>query len=247
MFSLCIPTMDRYDSFLITNLPKYLSNKRINEIVISDENGNDVKKIQKDFPNNDKLKLFVNTERLGPFLNKINACKKAKNEWIVLMDSDNFADEDYFNTVYNYLQTKIVSNRCILAPCWAKPNFNYSHLSGMVFKKGNFNMIKKKELNMDKKYKNSQVLMNTGNYVINKYLIDNLNLDNERKYLKYSHSCDVIYMNTLFFEQINDMEMHVLKDLHYSHVVHAGSVYKEYSNEFRKFNNFIYNRYNLLQ
>ena len=67
MFSLCIPTMDRYDSFLIANLPKYLSNKRINEIVISDENGNDVKKIQKDFPNSNKLKLFVNTERLGHF------------------------------------------------------------------------------------------------------------------------------------------------------------------------------------
>ena len=80
-----------------------------------------------------------------------------------------------------------------------------------------------------------------------KYIIDNLDLTNEINNLQFSHSCDVIYMNTLFFEQYDTMELHVLENLHYSHVVHDGSVYVQYHSKFRNFNNFIYNRYNKLK
>ena len=52
MFSLCIPTMDRFDNFLSKYLPKYLENEYINEIVITDENGNDIEKIKKEFSDN---------------------------------------------------------------------------------------------------------------------------------------------------------------------------------------------------
>ena len=44
MFSLCIPTMDRFD-FLKSYLPKYINNNLVREIIICDENGNDYKKI----------------------------------------------------------------------------------------------------------------------------------------------------------------------------------------------------------
>ena len=47
MFSLCIPTLNRFDEYLKINLPKYLDNKLIDEIIISDENGNDINKIKK--------------------------------------------------------------------------------------------------------------------------------------------------------------------------------------------------------
>ena len=60
MFSLCIPTMDRFDTFLSKYLPKYLKNELISEIIIGDENGADVDKINKHFPDNAKLKLFKN-------------------------------------------------------------------------------------------------------------------------------------------------------------------------------------------
>ena len=78
--------MNRYDSFLKNNLTKYLQMDLVDEIVICDENGEDVKKIQRDFPNNDKLRLFVNERKLGAFFNKLRACKQAKNEWIALID-----------------------------------------------------------------------------------------------------------------------------------------------------------------
>ena len=58
MFTLCITTLDRFKTFLKKNIPKYLENELISEIIISDENGNDIKLIQEHFPNVPKLKLF---------------------------------------------------------------------------------------------------------------------------------------------------------------------------------------------
>ena len=87
MFSLCIPTMNRYDNFLSEFLPRYINNELIDEIIISDENGNDAEKISKRFESVPKIKLHVNKQQLGAFLNKITACKYAKNQWIALIDS----------------------------------------------------------------------------------------------------------------------------------------------------------------
>ena len=59
--TLCIPTMDRMDTFLGDNLRKYLDNDLIDEIVICDENGNDYTKLLATFPNQPKLKIFRDT------------------------------------------------------------------------------------------------------------------------------------------------------------------------------------------
>jgi hypothetical protein len=228
--------MNRYDTFLSNYLPKYLQNELIHEIIISDENGNDIKKIQSSsFKDNSKLKLFTNTNILGPFLNKLTACSKSSNEWIVLMDSDNFADTDYFITAKNYIENDIKENEknIILAPSFAKPNFNYKNMEGIVYNKSN---LKKYH------YQNTECLMNTGNYVINKYLIDNLNLFNETENIKKSSACDVIYFNTLLFEQL-DLNLHIVSRLEYSHVVHDNSIYILTCNNYRDFNNYIHCRY----
>jgi hypothetical protein len=199
------------------------------------------------FPDNNKLILIKNQMHLGPFLNKISACSAAKNEWIVLMDSDNFADKNYFVTSKNYIEQLIGEQKnIILAPNKANPNFDYSHLSGFIYKKGNFHNNNNNE-NIIKQRHNthSSTLMNTGNYVINKYLINNLNLQNEKINIHKSSACDVIYFNTLLFEQL-DLNMHIVPGLEYNHVVHNGSIYTQTSNNFRDFNNSVYNRYNNL-
>ena len=244
MFSLCIPTMDRFDDFLSKNLPKYLTNELISEIIITDENGNDINKIKNTFTN-DKLKLFINEQSLGPFLNKISACSKASNEWIVLIDSDNFADDNYFNVAKDYINNKNITDKnIILAPSFAKPRFNYSHLAGFIYKKEMFDSNKHLETELINKssYTPSIVLMNNGNYIINKYLIENLNLSNETENIKMSSACDVIYFNTLLFEQL-DLNLHVVPNLEYDHAVHDGSIYIQTHHIFRDFNNIVHNRY----
>jgi len=87
--------------------------------------------------------------------------------------------------------------------------------------------------------------MNTGNYVINKYLIDNLELSNETENIPKSSACDVIYFNTLLFEQL-DLNMHVVEGLEYDHIVHDGSVYLQTCSIYSDFNNLVYSRYNNL-
>lgn len=244
MFTLCIPTMDRFDNFLSNYLIKYLDNEYINEIIITDENGDDIEKIKINFPSSNKFVLVKNDSKLGPFLNKIKACSLSSNEWIVLIDSDNFADKNYFIKAKEYIENNIKEEKnIILAPSYAKPNFNYSHLSQFVFKKGEFknNLIKEEKLFKPGCFK-SDVLMNTGNYVINKYLIDNLNLSNELHNINKSSACDVIYFNTLLFEQL-DLNMHVVKDMEYEHVVHNGSIYIQTSNNFADFNKYVHKRY----
>ena len=244
MFSLCIATMDRFDTFLVKYLPEYINNQHIDEIIITDENGNDVDKIRVIFPNNNKLVLIKNDAKLGPFLNKLKACSYAKNEWIALMDSDNFASDNYFITAKKYIDDVIGDQKnIILAPSKARPNFNYSHLSGFIYKKGLFDKNNALEQQIKQPSNTcSTTLMNTGNYIINKHLINNLNLTNEHNNISLSCSCDVIYMNTLLFEQL-DLNLHVVPNLEYDHVVHNGSIYMQTAATFRNFASDVHQRY----
>jgi hypothetical protein len=239
MFTLCIPTMDRYDEFLKLYLPKYLENNLIDEIIISDENGNDANKIRNNFPNNQKIIININKFKLGPFLNKMTCCKLAKNEWIVLIDSDNFADLNYFNIAKKFLESNTnINKNYILAPSWAKPNFNYTNLSGVCLNKKN---IKQYSNNVNG-YADLTTLMNTGNYIINKYLISNINLNNDIELIQNSSACDVILFNTLLFEQL-DLHIYVVPNLFYNHVVHKGSVYTSTVSQTRKYVNIVHNKY----
>lgn len=244
MFSLCIPTMDRFDHFLSRYLPCYLSYELISEIIICDENGNDVDKINRYFPNQPKLKLFKNENRLGPFMNKLNVCKRAANEWIALMDSDNFANALYFQTGKKYIEEQIGEQKSIiLAPSKANP-FDFSKLNNFIYKKGNFennNALERASGNS-----NSNVLMNVGNYILNKYLIDNLNIEWELNTIPMSSACDVIFFNTLLFEQL-DLNMHVVPGLEYEHARHDGSIYTQTCELFKEFNEYVYARNRMLR
>lgn len=218
MFTLCITTLDRFKTFLKKNIPKYLENEFISEIIISDENGNDIKLIQEHFPNVPKLKLFKNDKVLGPFLNKIKCCKYATNEWIALIDSDNFAHKDYFAVANKYILTanNLVNKESIIAPCFASPGFDYRFLSNVILTKNNMKKYYSKPM--------FNCFLNTGNYILNKNLIDNINIDNEAELIQTS-ACDVKFVNTLFIEQFENLNIHVVENMKYDHVVHDESVY----------------------
>ena len=183
MFSLCIPTMNRFDTFLGKNLHEYLKNDLISEIIICDETGDDMDKILVEFNSSiitGKMKVFKNEKRLGPFLNKLKCCRLASNTWIALIDSDNFADETYFKVAKKFLESNTVSQNSILAPSVAAPHFDFNYLGNMIYSKNTFRDNLLFEQRTPHKFNSSsEVFMNVGNYIINKYLIDNLNTDNE--------------------------------------------------------------------
>ncbi len=221
--SLCIPTKNRFDNFLSSYLDsycKYLDNKSVDEIIICDENSSDYDKIvnkYSSYVNNNKnnFRVYKNDRVLGVFLNKLKVCSLANNRFIALIDSDNFPDEDYFINVKNYISKTKLSSHTILAPSKPVPHFDYTQFNGKIITKRNVNDFM--SINV------FGILLNTGNYVLTKDIINNITYDKD--ILNKITSCDVIYFNLLCFQQFNDFEMHVLKDVEYKHVVHNDSEY----------------------
>ena len=243
--SLCIPTKNRFDNFLNNYLDKYvkyLEDELIDELIISDEDGNDYNKIINKYQNilqkNNNFKVYKNNEILGVFLNKLKVCSYANNNYIALIDSDNFCEESYFITVKNYiLSNSNLSTNLVLAPSYSKPCFSYKSLENIILTKDNINQYKE--------YENFNILINTGNYIITKNIIDNIKYDNT--ILHNISACDVEYFNLLIFKQFKDFQFHVLKDLEYYHIVHDDSEYSKTINKCYLYaTKYIYNEiYNL--
>jgi len=224
-FSLCIPTKDRFDEFLEGNLTKYLSYLNdgiIDEIVICDENGNDYEKIVQKFDyaiettQKNKFRVYKNESVLGVFLNKLKVCNLAKNNYIALIDSDNFADAAYFSVAKEYILSRGIVSKRILCPSFAKPRFD------VVKEKYNRYIINKQNCKDHIHYVPFHILINTGNFVLTKDVVENLTYDAE--IIPKISACDVMYFSLLTFQQIEGMEMHVVDRLEYDHTVHANCV-----------------------
>jgi len=247
--SLCIPTKDRYDKFLINYLKEYvtyLDNGIIHELIISCENGNDYNKIFDEYSEiletDKRFRIYKNNKVLGVFLNKLKVCSYAESEYIALIDSDNFADINYFNTVrkyiYNIISTFTDSTNStnknnlkysIFSPCRLKNSFDFKQFENAILTKYNVYYYKDNEL--------FNVLLNTGNYVLTKDIINSI--DFKEWNIERVSSYDVIFFNLLCFKQLDGFKIHIVKDLEYTHILHNGSIYLEK----KDFCNNYYNKY----
>jgi hypothetical protein len=209
--SLCIPTLDRFDKFLSKNLPNYLINDYIDEIVISDENGKDIQKISQFFKDS-KLKLFSNDRVLEAFLNKDKVVSLAKNNWIVLMDSDNYAPQQYFEAWEKHIAKFGLDDNMIYMPAgWLhRPNMYFDMFHNTIFTKNNV-----------RNYFN-EGMWNNGNYIFNKKSY--LGAKNNYEYLiPLCYSLDVIYKNAILLE--NNVHFSLVENMLYEHAMHEGSYY----------------------
>jgi hypothetical protein len=240
--SLCITTMDRYDKFLNTLLKKYFEYLQIgiiNEIVICDENGNDYKKIYEEYGdyimNNTNFKVYKNDIVLGVFKNKLKVCSLARYKYVALIDSDNFADAAYFITAKRYIKNNETqfTNYVMLAPCFAKPRFNFNYYENWIITRKNI-----KEY-CHKYYYDCihtfETMLNTGNYIMDKRILASIQYDEE--VLSKISACDVLFFNLLAFQQLDGFQMHIVKGLEYEHVVHDGSTYFRDINHCAKYRN----------
>jgi hypothetical protein len=225
--------MNRYDNYLSKNLPKYIENDLIFEIIIQDENGSDIDKIKNSSLNLEKVKLYKNQSVLGPFLNKIEVSKKANKKWVALIDSDNFADYDYFLKMKEFIEGKKLENNTIVSPDYASEVFEWKYLSGTennlinktTYKK--INIINEDYIKKNPRQGSVHHLFNLGNFVINKYLIENINLEGLDEIIKNSHSFDVCLFLRLCFEQL-DLNFFLVNDCKYKHITSEDSIYMKY-------------------
>ena len=225
--SLCIPTYNRYE-FLEKSLPKYLENPYIDEIVISDETGSDIEKIRENFSDS-KIKLYSNTSILKTFLNKRQAVSYATNNWVCLMDSDNFAPLSYFDAWKSYIESNPIQDNVLYAPSFTNPQknhpgFNYRHLINDTFTLDTTWGIFNKHM--------VECLLNTGNYIFNKdYFMRADGLDKFSDYIPKSPTVDVLFQNYLLMRL--GCRLQLVPNMSYDHIVHDGSFYL---NTYRTFN-----------
>ena len=210
--SLCIATMDRW-SFLKETIPEYLKNDYIDEIIVSDENGNDCEMIFKTFGSHSKIKLYSNSKRLGAFLNKMKAVSYANNKWICLIDSDNFAPISYFNAAIKHLSDE---NTVYM------PTNQMAYKSNQYFDNREFVDVEIRLDNLCKIFENprSEVFLQSGNFICTKELFMSTKpiygLENQ------CNGLDALFKSILFLK--NGATLKGISDMDYFHAVHEGSI-----------------------
>lgn len=231
-YSLCIPTMRRW-GFLEKYIPLYLENPYIDEIVIVDETGEDYAKIVSAYSSEAKIRVYQNEKCLGPFLNKLKCMKYASNDWICLVDSDNFVDLDYFKMVS---ALEPLDEGTVYLPSFAAPDYDYREFNGLLLTKDFIAGMCEKE-----SYKRLEMCLNTGNYVISKKSVEYLSLYESDEFSKVCFTCDVLYSNYLLLK--NGIKLYIVPELSYSHVVHEDSIFLKKSLADRHINEYMYSTF----
>jgi glycosyltransferase involved in cell wall biosynthesis len=211
--AVCIPTMRRFD-FLRESIPKYLENPHVNELIITDETGEDYLAITAAF-SHPKLRVYQNERRLGSVENKQRAASYATSDYIAILDSDNFADLEYFQAFRNYLQHNTTTPRDVYLPCHAMPNFNYEAFIGKTINR----------FTLRSHWPAVNTCMNTMNMIIPREFLATFHIMNDKPLCdQASGAWDAMYFS---FYAIFDMNanMVVVPGMKYHHRVHGGSWY----------------------
>lgn len=202
--SLAITNYNRFE-LLLESFKHVLNDDRISEIVISDDASDlDIyKKVIEATKEMPKVKVFRNLTNRDCYSNKMVAVSLTTNDWVILFDSDNILIPDYLNKIYAekwYEDT-------ILAPSFAKPNFNYSAYSGLIVTKENVSKYIEMPL--------FTTALNTANYFFNKHT-----------YLKvWDGGFDPINSDTIYqaYNWLkNGNKIKIVPELTYFHKVHNG-------------------------
>lgn len=107
--SVCIATMRRWD-FLKDTLPVFLARPEVAEVIVCDETGEDASAIAASpLAQNPKLRLVVNERRLGIYENKRKAMRLAAADipYVAVLDSDNYFDDEWFETLADAMRTAV--------------------------------------------------------------------------------------------------------------------------------------------
>lgn len=200
--SLCIPTFNRYE-LLIDSFMGVLADDRIDEIIISDDASDlSIYDKVKDFVDGiPKVKLYRNAENQDCYKNKKTSITYAKNDYAILLDSDNKISSDYIDKIFNVVNW---GGHVAMLPSFAMPHFNYGQYSGRT--------ITKENVHRDMGNPTFTCMLNTMNFFVNR-----------EAYLKAwdetvnPNTADSIYMNYRLLN--NGGRLYVVPDLTYEHRV----------------------------
>lgn len=208
--SLCITNYNRTD-LLFEALEYPLTDKRIDEIIISDDCSTDevFKEVKKFCKLHKKIKLLRNPVNVGMLQNKFAAVDSAKNKWCILFDSDNKMTREYVDALFAREKWE---PKTIYCPEYAEPEFNFTDFSGKQY-----DIVGVKN-NLSKPL--FRVMLNCCNYFVNR--------DTYAKVWQNDFSIkgsDTIFFNYLWLAK--GYSFFVVPGMRYMHRVHDGSGFKE--------------------
>jgi glycosyltransferase involved in cell wall biosynthesis len=219
--SVAIPYYNN-SKFMNKTLETLLVDKRINEIIITDDMSKDISTL-KELINNlntSKIKLFENEKNLGCYHNKITAVSKCSNDWCILLDSDNYIEKSYIDTIYNI---ETWNKNVIYAP--DRPiTFPGNPSATMDYRKYSNKYINKELYLKDFNDNTFQCLINTCNYFLPCKEYVNCMKNGFETYNRDIIDC--LDSAVLFTDWLkNKNKIFVVENLNYYHRLHLNSNY----------------------
>lgn len=196
-----------------------MSSGLIDEIVIQDDFTVDYDILLKHQADN--IHVFQNSHHTFPLLSRVNLLNNCKNDWVLLMDSDNFLTKASFDTLNSFVPQQGI----IYVPGFAHPSFNFREQYGdtMIDLKLAAARVGQPGLNwMD-------VLLNTGNFLVprKEYLEVAKSIDSSLPV----HPCEVLYFNYLWLK--SGRTLYCNKDYEYIHSLRDDSFYRTHCSDTR--------------
>jgi len=232
--SLAIPHYNN-SQFIREAIEPALNDNRVDEIIICDDVSRDIEQLEELIYTlqSPKIKLFKNTENLGAYGNKINTISKCKNEWAILLDSDNILSPQYINILYDITEwNKNTIYGAMIAETFPGEPSQYLNFTEYL------NLPLTKELYIERAYTHPrfQCLMNDCNYFVpvKEFLIC---MESETYDRTKIGAVDALVMLTDWLCKNN--KFHVVDKLTYFHRLHPNSIsqistVKWYENDIRR-------------
>jgi glycosyltransferase involved in cell wall biosynthesis len=217
-FTVAIPTMRRF-KFLEKCVPQYLDNPLITAITICDETGEDIQQIeQMAWGKHPKLRLHRNPKRLGMYYNKRKCLELAPTDWVAVLDSDNIFPEAFFETLFDVWRDEGADKKTVYASGQIVRVFlktgeseeRTRQFQGLRITKSNWNDVLKTQ--------GWNFLLNDGNWIGNKALLQSWPTDISEEQIRATDSIRIVRNFIL-----NGFTYFVVPELRYIHTVHDDS------------------------
>jgi len=210
-----------------------LSGGLIDEIIILDDCSEDYDTLKEYETYN--IKIFRNEIQLSPLLSRKNLVSKCKNDWILLMDSDNFLVKESSNgaNCFDIIRSLPLSKDTIYCPGFTN-HFGYKNLCNKIL-----------DLDFIKEHFNDQsyylkIFLNTGNFLVPRDNYVSVCELIDEKYLYYT--VDVIYFSYLWLSQ--HKFLHCVGDYEYQHTIRSDGFTNTHGGLSVDKLNEVYNMYN---
>jgi glycosyltransferase involved in cell wall biosynthesis len=221
MITLAIPSYNR-SNYVIESFSSVISDERISEILIVDDCSelsiysdlNNLIDSLKDSEFFTKIRIIRNEKNLGSFYNKFKCVEESKNDWIILLDSDNSIDVDYINSL-DEKRNKNVIYTPVHAIC-ESPFLNYEKYSNFSLDRISYKGI----LNTGEDIM-WHAILNTGNYFF--YKKNYLECIKIEEIISNSFAADAFYLIYLWMKNIEGAKIQVVDNMKYKHRLHNNS------------------------